>query len=576
MFPLVSQGHGGEMFVWFGAKGRKLEIYSPSLMTNTYYDQSAGKASAYIAGANLATININRYFFGGLNTYHPSAYANHKPLAFYKDRLYQHCITNMDNKTNEGSYLMQFDGSGLIYPGGTAYYDLHPERGQGTTLLFPSGTSNSYGTNICWADSCLINHNGSLWMLGSVIKTPATSDWTHTKLGWERRHTGTSAIQWGHYRRGFSWAQININAAGEETRIMGPVTVLGANSENRVAQHACDAIGYRNDLYLATYLDVIRYPSCSGTPQSVEAPSGQETSKCFTIYPSEGISNSVAQGADWLLMLNGSGVIKKVNDTNTQVMTDLSNVNSDVRITNNWSARLDSTVDEPCRSTCMFRHNDKLHAFVTSATSGYHWFKCTGAISGTTNWTDHTESLPYPVKSFDGNLFSTVNDDITYAVFYTMGNVGLWGHDGTTQGAGATYLYQIKNETWTELYSGQAGMGGRGVLPYQNYGPHAFIPSGSNPQYYKASDYTILTYQLYDELARNVNVSIQYSTDNINWSEARQFRSYDGTGVVGSGKANLPTSRAGIEYDFYWDHVNDVGFSTAAQVRLRIKPTLVR
>lgn len=577
MFPIVSQGHGGELFVFFGGNGRKLEIYSASLMTNTYYDQSAGKASAYKAGAVLSTVPITRYFFGGVNTFHPSDYVNQKPVAYYNNRFYEHCKTCMDSVTNDGSYLLEFDGSGLIYPGGTSYYDSNPERGAGMTLLFPSGTHQFYGTNMAWNDTALINHNGSLWMVGTIIKIPSSADHTFTKLAWERADGGTSSDSWNLSERSYSWAQINFDSNNNEIRKLGPITLLDHRYSRRVHSHACDAIGYEDDIYFANFCDVVRYPSCSGAPYIVESPSGQETSKCFAIHPNSGVSNGAAVGESWLLMLNGSGMLKRVNPTNTNEIVDFSEINSDVRTTDNWSARLDSTVNEPCRSTSLFTHNDKLHALFPTATSGYHWMQCNGAVSGTSNWTEHTESLPYPVRSFDGNIFSTVNDSEVYAIFYTMGDLGVWGHTGASRGAGGTYLYRIRNDSWEEIYKGTTGMGGRGILPYQNFGPTAFIPSGSNPSYVKASDYTIVDYTLYDHYSRDVNVSIQYTTDEgINWNDAKQFRAYDGSGPVGSGKINLKTSKNGTDYSFYWDHVDDIGFSVADKVRLRIKPTLVR
>ncbi len=91
----------------------------------------------------------------------------------------------------------------------------------------------------------------------------------------------------------------------------------------------------------------------------------------------------------------------------------------------------------------------------------------------------------------------------------------------------------------------------------------------------QCSDYAILSYDLFDQLARPVNVNVEYTIDEgLTWQTARRFKSYVDGQPLGSGTANLPTSPDGASYTFFWDFVNDVGFNTEKDAQLRVRPII--
>ena len=581
MIPMLTQGQGGKLYYFFGGNGKKLNIMSPTFMSSTFFTVANGTARSYQAGANLTTVNVERYYFGGLNTFHPCSVSNHKPMAVYRDKVYQCLHTIMDTGGADGTYVTRFDGSGIFVLGGTTAYNARPEfSGPGIELLTASGTSSSPGlgaTALLFSDVGHITYNDSLWMFGHMKARPATTDHMFTKKGWD--NAGTYSVGQKNYQRKYAWMQIKDNGDGTELRRLGPWTDMGPNVSDRHHLHCCDVIGYKDDIYYANYLDVLRFPGCSGSAILIESPSGAETTKCFLNYPSGGIQNGVAQGEARLLMLTGSGLLKRVCNDKTLDMTHFRSIYDDVRTTDNWSARLDSVVDEPIRSPLLLNYNGMLHAFIPSATSGYRYFQCTGDPSGTSRWNDRTQTyLPYDLRAFDGNIFGYVDDSHMNIMFCTMGDIGVWGQTGKNKTAGATYYWRVDTDNnWATAFQGVIGLPNRGIIPYQNYGPSANIPSGSNPNYVKASDYSIIEYKLYDNFSRPCDVQIQYTADDgVTWTNCRRFKAYDGTGLLGSGITNLATSQAGTSYDFYWDHVNDIGFDVAATVRFRIRPRLRR
>ena len=80
---------------------------------------------------------------------------------------------------------------------------------------------------------------------------------------------------------------------------------------------------------------------------------------------------------------------------------------------------------------------------------------------------------------------------------------------------------------------------------------------------------------LFDQLARPVNVNIEFTIDEgLTWQTARRFKSYVDGQPLGSGVTNLSTSPDGESYTFFWDFVNDVGFSTERDAQLRIRPSV--
>jgi hypothetical protein len=289
----------------------------------------------------------------------------------------------------------------------------------------------------------------------------------------------------------------------------------------------------------------------------------------------------VPQGPNELLYLAGSGVIKKVIDpSGTRTLFDTKYINNDVR-TGSAHTRITSATAEPGRSPFLASYNNKLRAFVISATSGYRYYTCDGIIASGSSWTDETQSLPDDLRRWDGNVFGYVDkvSNRMYVLQTTMSEVGLHGDQGAQKGAGGAYLYEFNsNDEIREIGRFHLSEGGRGLIPYLNTGPYTMIPSGSNPTVYQSNDYAIVEYYLFDHYRRDVNVSIEYSIDNgASWHEARRFRSYvAGVGPLGSGISSLPTSPIGIKYDFYWDYVNDLGFGIVKDCLLRITPRLVR
>jgi hypothetical protein len=115
------------------------------------------------------------------------------------------------------------------------------------------------------------------------------------------------------------------------------------------------------------------------------------------------------------------------------------------------------------------------------------------------------------------------------------------------------------------------------MMPIQNLGPFTTIPSGSNPSVLKCNDYSIIEYKLHDLDKRLLDVDIEYSVnDGATWNTATRFKTYDTGQLLGSGVQNLPSNLDGIQYNFYWAYVTDVGFNTEDNALLRIRPRLSR
>lgn len=577
--PLLMQGQGGQLYHFFG--GKTLELHSMTFLANSNagVTVTVGKANANRTGSSPATA-VETMWFRGMNTIFPASYANHKPMAFYNDSLYHTSYAGTSD--GNGTFIARFDGSGIFTNGGVTKWDDNPAyNGRGNELLTASGTGVSSAPNsgdVVTSDLCHLVYNGVLWIAGQLVQYPGAGDHTYAEKGWDRKDVASAGAN-NILQRDFSVLAIKKDINGNETRQTGLVYDLGGLATIRHHNHACDLIGFKNDLYLSTWIDVVRFQQCSGDANLVRSDLGQASAKSFALHPASGFSVLKAPRGDTkLLMLTGSGLLYRVNASGTNTLVNLASINSDVRPGDNWFSRINSTTAEPGRAPLLETFNGKLNAFITSATSGYRHFSCLGNPSGTGNWTDKTVGMPEDLRKYDGNLYGYCDEGFIYLAHVTMGNVGIWGHQGINTSAGAIYLYRYgRDERWTELHKTIFDLPARGLIPYTNLGPHLLAPSGSNPTFMKANDYTIIDYKLFDLYRRSVNVNIEFSKDEgLTWQEARRFKSYDTGALLGSGIAGLPTSPEGIQYDFYWDHVNDLGFNSEERVVFRLRPNLVR
>lgn len=575
MIPVVCQGYGGQLFL---VKGGQIDIVNRSLdaQANATFVDYVG---IYDADSS-ATTNLMLSIFGGRSSWFPGSYANHKPMAFStRGRLIQ--ALNLISDGGSTLYIGGWDGSGLFRHGGGNFSAFPWKAGVGWDAVGPSG-----GHSVATRDLALIRHNNVVFGYGYHINSdtnPASSNWNN-KMGWHFEFVGLSDLSTNDPRRTYRVFSIDEN----DKRIMGPVTRFQPDALNREHLNACDAYSFKNDVFYANWIDVLKFPGGSGTPQVVYHDRVNPTARAFIGWPSGGFdSNSQPLGENRLLMIEGDARIYrlKTSASGRDLLVDLTDLKTgeDGRGNDNILTRIGSSTLEPGRPPLMLSYNNELHAFAITATSGYMHMTCNGSPSGTGNWTNRTDQLPPQLQKNDGCIYGftdTVRGKI-YVMHVAYSKFGLFGTQGGGQNSGGGYwLYQLKaNRTWEEIARGMAGPPFRGLIPYQNLGPWASVPSGGNPEVFKCSDYTVLTYKLFDQTARTVNVDIEYSIDaGASWNTARRFKTYDTKELLGSGLANLPTAPApeGLEYTFFWDHVNDVGFDTNKEALLRIRPRLVR
>ena len=393
--------------------------------------------------------------------------------------------------------------------------------------------------------------------------------------------------------RQYFWASLTDN----DEKTFGPVTRVASgqntNALSREHTHMCDAISYKDDVYFCNMIDVMRVRGGSGLMTVVDTDTQRATPRTLAIWPSGGFNNAgVAQGPSRLLILESSGILKSVKFGNVfpsgvELFTNFASIVTDagvgqlpdIRSTDPWTTRLTSATAQPARNCAMQVFNNKLHAFFPTETSGYHHLINNGNdASGVDNWTDATDLLPDDFKEFDGNIYiaEDTQRELMLVAYVTMSNVGVLGHHSQRTGGGGTYLFVYdKSAQWQEIYAGVGGGTPRGLLPLQNIGPYSAIPSGTNPEVLQCSDYAIMTYRLHDQFSRNVDVDIDFSINQgASWSQARRFQSYDTCTPLGSGIENLATSIDGIEYTFFWDYINDVGFSKVEDALLRVTPSI--
>lgn len=575
MRPAVSLTFGGRIF---HINGAKLIALNNTLETDTGASAPAGGYKPH----GTTTHDMWTWHWGGDNSYWPEAYANHKPGAWYHGWLYQH--GHVCDYVGGWLYIHKFDGSGIYKQQGATFYNTAWTNGRGTKLLSPSGSGGN--AEIRAHELAWVEHHGVLFAVGCVptlAVSLSSSSWIK-KCGWYIQN-GAPADSVANMRsRGYAAFYMHYKpSTGKTYKGISLIKKFKPFSPYFQWLHACDAISFKDDIYYANWVDILRFPGGSGTPQLIESASGiYPTAKCFCQFPASGYIAGVPQGDNTLFMLTGSGALKTIGTSDHKVRTiyDLKYISSDVRPYSNV-ARVQSETNEPGRSSLLLNFNNKLEAFIVSATSGYRHFQCNGNPASGSAWTDKTILLPDALKRFDGNVFGFVDNvrNKIYVAHMTMSEVGLCGHLGAQKSAGSITVYERGPVgLWTTVHESMPGEVSRGLIPYNNTGPQAIMPSGSSATVYSASDYAIIQYTLYDHYKRPVDVDIEYSNDDgMTWHAARRFKSYTpGAGYLGSGVTNLPTTPRGLNYTFYWDYVNDLGFNVPGEGKVRITPRLTR
>lgn len=552
----------------------------------------------------------------------------HKPGSFYYGDFYyyRHSVKHIG-----GHFLLKFDGSGIaVNEGGTGFGN-KSLSGRGTRFISPSGNPDIAG-----GPMCVLPHNGSLFFIGSTFNrnwNTTTSNYI-TKLGWDTgpnnsfsstgNDTGTATPR----RRAYcSYFITKKDKNSPEHKGFGKLSILynrtlpSGLTTSYEDLNACDAISWGDDIFYANNVDIVQFPGGSGSPRLVEL-TNQPSSKCFGIYPTSGFVNGSPLGDPRLLVLTGSGVLKRINfpgDTNyntngrpfgsnlfqnvqqpasgkpygTTALVNLGSLVSDflgpkVR-TRGPRGRIGSTTAQPDRNCLLKVHDNKLHAFFISAASGYYHFTCDGDPSVLDNWTDRTASVPTNLKIRDGNIYGFVDENFgTLNILHVAySNVGVFGTNGANTGAGGWTLYSLNHDlVWRSLYSGASNGPPCGLIPYNPEGVYVQIPSGiyegpapGNPIAIASTDYVEIQYKLFCARKPNriADVSVQYTTDDgVSWHNAKRFKDYVTGELAGSGISNLEATPEGKTYTFTWAHVSDVGMNSNKNIRLRILPRFVR
>jgi len=554
----IIQGWGGELFIADGVRFHPVD----STLVSTATESSANGALK-LSDTRPSSTPYDAAFFGGINTWYPGAYANHKALSIHKGKVYQ--ALNVASESNGQVYLGYWDGSGMFTHGGSAYSTSPGRCGRGFCFISPSGSITAKSS-----DLGIIEHNGNIFFIGAFRGTIVNNPWV-SKFGWATTDETAHVAKDRSYR---TWSVTSNNK-----KLISPSTTFLPDVTRYSHLDCCDLLSVDADIYYVNWVDTLKFPGGSGTPILVHSDIAHPTSKCLCIWPSGGFVNGVSNGERRIFALHGSGVLHRITDNGLETQVDFTNVRSFVaRDTDNFSARINSNVDEPQRSCLLIKNNNKLHSFVITAASGYTHFECTGSPSGTASWIDKTDSLPEAIKSNDGCIYGYTDEDNNRLVVAhtTWGNAGIYGILGVNKSAGATSIYEYDTE-WKKISEGMLGWPSRGIFQYNNAGPAVHVPSGSNPTVYPAKDYALVEYTVLDHYSRNVDVDVEYSKDaGLSWAEARRFRDYTSRQLLGSGVKNLPTSPAGITYPFYWDFVNDVGYNTKKHCFIRVRPRLVK
>ncbi len=592
MIPIVLQTWGGGLIY---VDGRMARHFAYSFRVNPTTGSADSDVSPNYQGSfnnQQSTTDYFRTYFGGANSIWPGALYNKKSMAVFNGRLYQ-ALNSIQAVGSELS-IVRFDGSGLFVNGGNSEYESRPDlSGPGLELMSPSGVgtdSQSLPMKTRTGDCSMVVHNGILFIVGQqIFKDDNASDlWPQN--GWDYDFTALPLSD-SRIARQYFWATID----DQDKKTFGPATRftegLSENSPDPELLHMCDMISYGDDIYFCNPCDVVKINGGSGTMSLVDTDTSRPTTRSLEIWPSGGFTNGESNGPSRLLVLEGSGILKSVRlgsqyPSGVDFFADLSSLTippglgqtTDIRVSDPWTARILDDTDQPMRSCALKNFDGQLHAFICTEASGVNHFINDGLnASGVSNWTNATSNLPDDLTRFDGNIYLSedpINNKMLVS-YITMGNVGVIGHAAQKTAGGGTYIYTYVNGDWQEIYVGAGGGTPRGILPLANLGPYATIPSGTNPELFKCSDYAVMTYSLSDEESRPVDVTIEFSIDKgASWNTARRFRSYNTHILLGSGVSDLPTSPGGIQYDFYWDYVNDVGFSKEEEALLRVTPIL--
>ncbi len=576
MLPAVMQGWGNQMYL---VRGGQIEIGGKSLYINRNFpvqDSFVPMGQVDRDGATLA--DFNHAMFGGHNSWFAAAYANHKPMAFLGNfRLIS--TPNFATDSKRLLFVVGFDGSGIFFNKGGKFATNKYRAGPGFEILSPSGNFQ-----LASHDLALINHNDHVFMIGAHTNEDAGGgQWIDATFGWtyEAANDGLLTGNANDNRRTYRVASINRKT---DVRIMGlaqiPAGATTSTATNQFHLQSCDLIALDDDLYYANWVDILRFPGASGAPIEIQNTNSAPRARSFEIFPSGGYTNGSSVGPRRLFVLQSDAELRHVTASGADLFVDLSIIKADMtaRATDNF-ARSTSTTAEPGRTPLLINFNNELHAFVTTETSGYTHFTCNGNPSGTGNWTDRTNDMFADLKRVDGCVYGFA-DEVTNKMYMMHVSYAPYGHFGCCGGGqacgGGMWLYQYDvNRKWKELWRGNIGLPPRGLIPYQQLGPFATAVSGTNTQIVTCSDYAILSYDLFDQLARPVNVNIEYTINQgLTWQTARRFKSYVDGQPLGSGVTGLSTSPDGVSYTFFWDFVNDVGFSTERDAQLRIRPSV--
>lgn len=580
--------------------GSKLHMIDGARMHNVVLTFSKDTAatqpkSSYNSNTGVGGNNWIQLLHGGECSLMPGGYSNHKAGAFFFGEFYYgaHNVSE-----NSDFYLLKWDGSGIHKMGGftgTNGYAANWRNGRGITLLTPSGSHN-----LELASCAHIVHNGILFVLGSAsfYTFGGGTDPMRDKLGWySKDYTNASDISDRRRRRRYMSLHIEKadRTSKERRQISTPVEFLPiANKQDDT--HACDAISFGSDIIFASYCDIVRFPGASGAAKLVESNLAQPTSKCFDVFPTSGYDGTGTPiGSTNLLCLYGSGVLRKIDfpaaanhvASGTISLIDLANefTLNDLDEPNNRTGdtlvRVTDTELEPIRSCYLKSFNNDLHAFFISATSGYHYFRCSGDPSNSDNWSNYTNDIPEDIRKFDGDLYAYYEPfrDSLYFMHAAKSEYGVWGEVGGQKGAGGVVVYEFNTGyTWNEMYKGCAAEPPMGIFKYDNFGVYVQAPSGfSGLEVLPSTDYALIGYSLFSTYPTSVSVLVEYSIDNgVSWHTARRFKSYVNGQELGDGRAGLYADYFGRQYHFYWDYVSDLGFNTINQAIIRIIPRIER
>jgi hypothetical protein len=279
LIPFALQGHGGQLYYLFS--NRKVNLINMSLITNVHssFDITLGMANATRAGFDAGD-PIHQSYFRGMNSFYPESYANHKPVAFYNNKLYQ--SLNVIERNGGGTIFTRFDGSGIFAYGGQS----SQFSGPGTEILNASGTDAAHLIGYQTMDLAHLVYNGSLWMVGQLTSVPNTAaDHMFVEAGWKAIDITGGDGSDTHARREFIVNSINIDENESDDKRAGPRTDFLNNAAHFTYNHSCDLVGFKNDLYYATWQDLFRLPQCSGAPLNIESHPARPSAKSFLVYP---------------------------------------------------------------------------------------------------------------------------------------------------------------------------------------------------------------------------------------------------------------------------------------------------